>query len=403
MKILAIADTHISEHHGRAGHNPRREADGLRQSLADGRDALEWCAKVADEHGADMVIHAGDVFDRSKPTPGEVAIARRGLRRVIGSRPHVVVTGNHDIGYGAGIHAMTPLQHDEGAETRYDKGYTVHAAPDVVRLHLETERGRSESVEVFTLPYPNTKTTGTGGARLERNAQLSTGLDAILADLAWRASQSNADATVLVSHVTFGGSEYDSGQPVAMHDVKVSTALLGAFDFVVAGHLHKRQKIGGMPHAWYIGPPTRWSFNDEGNPAGAAIIDTVSGEFSFAENDTAPKFQTITAEEVLRVAPHFHQHTWRTLARITGTVGSESEYDTVEDWIRRVSEAGTVEHIRNDVRLDEDHRAEVEGLDVRDDHALFDHYVESRPDAIPPAEVDATRDVVREVLADVAS
>lgn len=111
MKILHTSDWHI-------GRKFERE------SLAADQEAfLAWLAEQVAEYGVDLVIVAGDVFDRALPPEDAVALLDAGLNQLRKAGAEVaLISGNHDsarrLGFGAprqalgGVHFFT----DELAE-----------------------------------------------------------------------------------------------------------------------------------------------------------------------------------------------------------------------------------------------------------------------------------------------
>jgi hypothetical protein len=100
MRILHTADWHIGRRLGR--HDRTEEM----------RDALDEVARIADEEQVDLVLVAGDVFDRATP-PGRVAVAR--LDRLASPRPRAAGGGRRRQPRRAELFdALAPLLRDRG-------------------------------------------------------------------------------------------------------------------------------------------------------------------------------------------------------------------------------------------------------------------------------------------------
>ena len=84
MRILHTADWHVGRRLGR--HDRAAETAA----------ALEEVARIATEHEVDLVLVAGDVFDRPIPPVDALALGLAGLLRLAEGRPVVAVAGNHD-------------------------------------------------------------------------------------------------------------------------------------------------------------------------------------------------------------------------------------------------------------------------------------------------------------------
>lgn len=215
-----------------------------------------------DAAGCDVVLHAGDVFDR-KSTPRERNAVSEWLRRAAHRRPVVLVRGNHDALGDLAIfaHLRTP--------------HPVHVAesPCVVDLGLR----------VACLPWP-------------RKAELLAGADQTAPmDIAGAAREALRDAlralgagvhgephehpSVLLAHAMVTGSVTSTGQPLVGCDLEVdlSDLSLARCDAVALGHIHARQ---GWPlrrdeqvvPVVYPGSPRRTAFG-ELEPKGWTQLD----------------------------------------------------------------------------------------------------------------------------------
>src|SRR4051812_3994523 len=100
MRILHTADWHIGRRLGR--HDRTDEM----------RDALDEVAAIADEERVDLVLVAGDVFDRAAPAVESLSLGLTALLRLARRRPVVVVAGNHDA--PELFDALSPLLRDRG-------------------------------------------------------------------------------------------------------------------------------------------------------------------------------------------------------------------------------------------------------------------------------------------------
>lgn len=104
MNILHLSDTHLG--HQRVLIGPNGRADGLRAD--DHHEAFLRALAPAMRGEVDLVVHSGDVFDRSRPPARDVERALDALREVARRVPVVVVAGNHDR-HGLAHHATVPV------------------------------------------------------------------------------------------------------------------------------------------------------------------------------------------------------------------------------------------------------------------------------------------------------
>ena len=112
MKILHTADWHI----GRQFHNV--------SLLDDQRHVLAQIIDLLKQEAVDVMIIAGDIYDRSVPPADAVKLLDETLHTIVNDLgiPVLVIAGNHDsperLGFGArqllqaGLHIAGPLQAD---------------------------------------------------------------------------------------------------------------------------------------------------------------------------------------------------------------------------------------------------------------------------------------------------
>ena len=84
MKLLHTADWHLG---ARLGRHDR---------LPDLQVAIEGLLRVVEDEQPDLVIHAGDLFDASRPPYPALELAVAALNRLATVAPTVVLCGNHD-------------------------------------------------------------------------------------------------------------------------------------------------------------------------------------------------------------------------------------------------------------------------------------------------------------------
>lgn len=228
MKILHTADWHL----------------GLRLGAHDLTDSqfaqVERLAQMCDDHKVDVLLVAGDVFERrtglATLTKRLAAILKPRLERGL----HVVlVPGNHDD--REHFRMMRSLLNIEGAAGR---------------LRVVETRDNFElcGVQWGVVPYPDRDTLGqyaadqsgvsTSGTR-DRNESLSASYANIVKAVAAK-FQPNRPA-VFVAHVTVAGVEtsstlelsYDQDIVLDQNDLPPNTS------YIALGHIHQAQQISG--------------------------------------------------------------------------------------------------------------------------------------------------------------
>lgn len=377
MKILGIGDIHLSEKIGLAGANGR-EASGERRSLADARRFFAWIEQVCGREQPDLLAIAGDLFDRAKPTPAEYTVAIEVLTALSRRCDVVVIPGNHDLASGADSDALAPL-----------------ASLSIPGLHIHTKPGRYnfdassnpalDKLDLYALPYPE-PVDSTGEGKEADNGRASRSLSTLLSGLASEARTRRAlyprpstRRSLLLAHLTFSGSAYVYDQTVPAHDVQAPVEELGDFDLVIAGHLHKRQRIG-CDSAWYTGTPDRWTYAQGDEAVGALLFELdEQGALTTRALDYpgARVFLTLDPQQILEETPRAG-----VFVRCRGEVSDAAVYDKIVAKLRDWSRAGSV--ARCDVLLNRSTTALAAVDSTASLAEIFEVYNVQRPDAIPP-------------------
>src|SRR6476661_5363533 len=153
MRILHTSDWHL----GRSFHGE--------DLLAAQAAYVDHLIETIEAENVDLVVVAGDVYDRALPPVDAVALADDAFRRLATSRAQVVVTsGNHDSARRLGFNARLV---------------------ELAGLHLRTDAGR---VDVYGIPYlePDVLRHAWGLATRSHHAALSHAMELVRADLGTR-------------------------------------------------------------------------------------------------------------------------------------------------------------------------------------------------------------------------
>lgn len=134
MRIVHLADTHLGYRQFSGKLDPDR---GLNQRECDVYDRWNEAIEIAISLKPDLVIHAGDLFDSSRPAPKALGVALDGFARLReAGLPTIAIAGNHEaprfrsggsvfeILQRFGVHAVW-----EGPQTIDIEGLAIHAVP----------------------------------------------------------------------------------------------------------------------------------------------------------------------------------------------------------------------------------------------------------------------------------
>ncbi|KAA9302275.1 MULTISPECIES: exonuclease SbcCD subunit D [Aerococcus] len=242
MKIIHTSDWHIGK------------VINERSLLADQEEVLTaWISQVA-EMEADLVIIAGDLYDRSLPNRESVHLCNQLLTQMSEeiSCPICIISGNHDS--GERIDYASAILEKEGL---YLEGM-VKKAIRCVRL---------EEADVYLLPYSDYGQV----QKLYPDQSIRSMEDALRVQIQtiksgdWRPDRLN----LLVFHgyvtnvdLEEAGADLEhteSERPLSMgNSAYVPADLLADFDYVALGHLHGRQYVKNQ-HIYYSGSPLKYS------------------------------------------------------------------------------------------------------------------------------------------------
>ncbi|AKL68712.1 exonuclease SbcCD subunit D [Streptomyces sp. Mg1] len=265
MRILHTSDWHL----GRSFH--RVNLLGAQATFVD------HLVETVRTHEVDVVLVAGDVYDRAVPPLPAVELYDRALHRLADlGVPTVMISGNHDsarrLGVGAGLIGRA------GIHLRTDPD---GCADPVVLADVHGE------VAFYGLPYlePALVKDRFGAGQVSHEAVLGAAMDRIRADLATRPPGTRS--VVLAHAFVTGGQASDSERDITVGGVEaVPASVFDGVDYAALGHLHGCQTISERVR--YSGSPLAYSFSEadhrktmwlielgaRGEIAGADRIDT---------------------------------------------------------------------------------------------------------------------------------
>ena len=254
MKILHTADWHLGD---RLGRIDRTE---------DLRRAVEHVAEHCREHGADVLLIAGDLFSElARPEGLREAIRHvqetfSGFLRDGGTI--LALTGNHDNENLCQIlcHAMTlaaPATGRPGDRVSPGRLYLA-AVPTFLCL---PDRSGSHDVQFVLMPYPtptrylDREETQRYHSLEEKNQHLQNALTASLKAIRQHSRFEAQVPSVLAAHVHVRGGQVSTLFRISEQEDVVfeSQDLPLDFAYIALGHIHKPQHLGGQQHIRYSG------------------------------------------------------------------------------------------------------------------------------------------------------
>ncbi|MBB1152796.1 exonuclease SbcCD subunit D [Amycolatopsis dendrobii] len=250
MRVLHTSDWHI----GRTFHG----ADLLTEQEA----ALTHIAELVDRESVDVVVVAGDIYDRAVPSAEAVRVATAAMTRIRRAGAELVVTpGNHDS--AARLGAFAEFAAAGGLHVRA----TVEGIAEPVVLH--DEHG---AVAFYGIPYlepePSRHALGVPEAR-GHTGVLGEAMRRVRDDLA---SRPGTRSVVLAHAFVTGGEASESERTIAVGGVEqVPGSVFDGVDYVALGHLHGPQTLA--EHLRYSGSPLAYSFSESRQRKSVWFVD----------------------------------------------------------------------------------------------------------------------------------
>ena len=270
MRILHTSDWHVGKKLGRY--------DRLDEATA----AISEVAEIAEAENVDLVVHSGDLFDRPIPPIEALRVALDGLVSLTnnGSRPVVVVAGNHDS--GDLFEALAPFL----------AGWGIHLIGQIKPptdggvLELETAAGKAL---VAGLPFLReghvvdfmADTDRWYGQYAERIRRLTEVYAEHLVKTAGTEAVSLLVAHFMVTGARVGGHgaprgerELHMGEAYAVGEGAIPASL----GYVAMGHIHAPQPVpGANVPAEYAGSILELDFGEAGEQKRVVIVDAEPG------------------------------------------------------------------------------------------------------------------------------
>lgn len=250
MRLLHTSDWHL----GRSLH--REDLLGAQASY------IDHLVAVVREEAIDVVLVAGDVYDRALPGVDAVKLCNDALGRLASTGARVVlISGNHDSARRLGFAA--DLIDASGVHLRTDP--TDVGRPVILGdLH--------GPVAIYPIPYlePDAVSDGLGCREPSHAAVVSAAMARVRADLAGRPAGTRSLA---MAHVfATGGEPSESERDIVVGGLStVPTSVFAGIDYAALGHLHGPQRLA--EHVRYSGSPLPYSFSEERHRKSSWLVE----------------------------------------------------------------------------------------------------------------------------------
>ncbi|MCR4638515.1 exonuclease SbcCD subunit D [Ruminococcus sp.] len=235
MKLIHLSDLHLGK---------RLNEFSL---IEDQEFILREIYSIISEESPDIIVIAGDIYDKPVPSAEAVRLFDDFLTRVSEQTKHIfVISGNHDsaerIAFGShimeksGIH-MSPV-------------YDGNILPTI----LSDEYG---DLGVYMLPFIKPVSV----RRFFPEAEITSYTDAVNTAV----DAMNADFTrrnILITHQFVTGAQKSDSEEISVGGTdNVDSSAFDGFDYVALGHIHSPQNVGSE-RIRYCGTPLKYSFSE---------------------------------------------------------------------------------------------------------------------------------------------
>lgn len=246
MKVMHLSDLHLGKRVNEFS------------MLEDQAYILKEIINIIDEQQPQVVIIAGDVYDKPVPSAEAVELFDDFLVRLSRRDLKVlVISGNHDsaerIAFGgrlmdrSGIY-MSPV-------------FNGTVAP----VTLEDEYGE---IHFYMLPFVKPATV----RRFYPDDAIESYTDAIRAAIA-HMNVDYSKRNVLIAHQFVTGALRSDSEDVSVGGLdNVDAGVFQGFDYVALGHIHRAQKCGSE-YIRYSGTPLKYSFSEANDNKTITMID----------------------------------------------------------------------------------------------------------------------------------
>ena len=262
MRLFHLSDLHIGL---KLLHRDMRE---------DQEYILERVVSLAAEKRPDVILIAGDIYDKSVPSAEAVEVFDRfvgQLREAVPGAAVMMISGNHDS--ASRVDCFRGILSGQGL---YMIGKPpVREGEKMERVTLEDAYGR---VHFYLLPFVKPGMVRDITGTREDGSLLS--YHEALKKLMEREDIDENERNVFVSHQFYVPAGKSAGEVERMDSEirtvgnidEVRAELLDVFDYAALGHIHRPMKVGGE-RARYCGTPLASSVSEAGQEKAILMVD----------------------------------------------------------------------------------------------------------------------------------
>ena len=282
MKIIHTSDWHIGK------------IVNEYSMIDDQKYILNKLIELIDEENIDVLMIAGDVYDRSIPPVEAVELLNETLSKLIIDRnvSVMIISGNHDSGERLSF----------GSKILEKQGLYIAGSDDKLYKKVVL-RDNNQNVNFYLVPYKDPALT----KKLLNNKEIRSHNDAMIAVIDKIKEELNEnEINILIGHgyVTMKREEAIEGNDHKYEVAELQTSeserplsiggtdlidgnIYKDFDYVALGHLHGRQRIG-RDTMRYSGSLLKYSFSEVKQKKSVAVLDLIDKDINVELKELKP-------------------------------------------------------------------------------------------------------------------
>ena len=262
--------------------------------IEDQKHILSELIKLIDEENADVLMIAGDIYDRSIPPVEAVELLNETLSKLVIDRNVTVlaISGNHDSGERLSF----------GSKILEKQGLYIAGSDEEVYKKVVLNEN-NKNINFYLVPYKDPALT----KKLLNNKEIRNHNDAMIAVIdKINEELNNEEVNILIAHgyVTMKREEAIDGNNHSYEVAELETSeserplsiggtdlidgnIFKDFDYVALGHLHGRQRIGS-DNMRYSGSLLKYSFSEVKQKKSVPVLNIEDKKIDIDLKDLKP-------------------------------------------------------------------------------------------------------------------
>lgn len=262
--------------------------------IEDQKHILNELIKLIDEENADVLMIAGDIYDRSIPPVEAVELLNETLSKLVIDRNVTVlaISGNHDSGERLSF----------GSKILEKQGLYIAGSDEEVYKKVVLNEN-NKNINFYLVPYKDPALT----KKLLNNKEIRNHNDAMIAVIdKINEELNNEEVNILIAHgyVTMKREEAIDGNNHSYEVAELETSeserplsiggtdlidgnIFKDFDYVALGHLHGRQRIGS-DNMRYSGSLLKYSFSEVKQKKSVPVLNIEDKKIDIDLKDLKP-------------------------------------------------------------------------------------------------------------------